>query len=214
MPNITQRTCASKTLYIKFPLFPYKPEVRSCWVNDLWADVHLRKVKGHVGRLILRKTPRDLFWWGAEGLAHRRASSNKLLYCTYSNAIYLNRTHVKEINLHAFRPALTSPLSFRCLISGWLTPVSQNHTCHSLLSWLFLKRWPRWLLTNAAFSALKSAPLNRLQEAFPHLLCSIVAQTSRYRDFCNIIIPSPQKGLSRLVPLDYCFYILLLFIPK
>jgi hypothetical protein len=62
---------------------------------------------------------------------------------------------------------------------------------------------------------LKSSCQIAISKSNPHIFGSLKKPDySRYSNFCNIVIPSLQKRQLRLVPLDYCFYILLLFIPK
>ena len=66
------------------------------------------------------------------------------------------------------------PIVFDTSSDGLLALVSLIHSW-SRLAGPFPQRSPPWLLTTAAWGALKPAPESRLRGAFPHLLCSLVA---------------------------------------
>jgi len=111
---------------------------------------------------------------------------------------------------------------------GWIflrADSSLSPTCHDPMPWLFLKRSPPWLFTNAALGGLKPAPASRFRGAYPHLLCSYAhfmkkcARGALYWEYhgnrackttlmpCNYLflneIEIRQRGISKIMLIEF-----------
>jgi len=101
------------------------------------------------------------------------------------------------------------PIVFDTSSDGLLALVSLIHSW-SRLAGPFPQRSPPWLLTTAAWGALKPAPESRLRGAFPHLLCSLVAHYLQHihtfeplKNLWYSILITTQKGESEPVDLPF-----------